>query len=55
MSKNQSINSNKKPTLIIFDEVDGSLESETKGAVDALLEFIDSGSRKKKVFPTKKP
>ena len=37
-------NQNNKPTLVIFDEVDGALESESHGAINALLDFIFKGT-----------
>jgi len=34
---------NKKPTLIIMDEVDGALESESSGAINTILNYIYTG------------
>ena len=37
--------SNKKPAFIILDEVDGTHESESKGAIKALLSYIYDGKK----------
>lgn len=52
MAKNEGLKfkngETSKPTLVIFDEVDGALESESHGAVNALLDFIFKGRKFKK-------
>jgi ABC-type polar amino acid transport system ATPase subunit len=45
MEKYQQTNAKTKPNLIVFDEVDGALESESRGAVNAVLEFVFNGKR----------
>ena len=37
----------KKPSLLILDEVDGTLEKENNGAINSLLKYIFTGEKKK--------
>jgi len=39
-------NKNKKPSLLILDEVDGTLENENNGAINMLLKYIFSADKK---------
>ena len=41
-------NQERKPNLLILDEVDGTLEGENKGAITNLLKYIFTGEKKKK-------
>jgi hypothetical protein len=42
MTNNESVTANHKPTLIILDEVDGVLESESNGMKE-ILNYIETG------------
>jgi|JI6StandDraft_1071083.scaffolds.fasta_scaffold31464_3 hypothetical protein len=42
MTNNESVTSNGKPTLIILDEVDGVVESESNG-IKEVLHYMETG------------